>query len=236
MRPVVLLAANFVRESRWPILLLLAWFAVSFGLFGGFGAERIAPDDVVFYLRQQALYIVVFAVFLCASALHHDRRSRRILLVLSKSINRGQYLAALLLGTLSVTVFNCIALAASVTGLMARSGSVANGVWQLALAVLAAAAVASSLALLFATFLNPFLATTLTAVVLGAPALLHVEKQAWAILSPALLLLNNVLEFQLQTGWMLNSGATAAALLETILLLGVAALVFARIDISLPGE
>ena len=119
---------------------------------------------------------------------------------------------------------------------MARSGSIAHGVWPLALAVLAAAAVASSLALLFATFLNPFLATTLTAVVLGAPALLHVEKQAWVILSPALLLLNNVLEFQLQPGWRLNGGATAAALLETILLLGVAALVFARIDISLPGE
>src|SRR5437868_5462263 len=89
--PVLEIAVNFVRENRWPILLLLIWIVLSALVFGGTD-QRVAVDDLVFYVRQQALYIVVFTAFLASTAVNNERKSRRILLVLSKAISRGEYL------------------------------------------------------------------------------------------------------------------------------------------------
>ena len=104
MKPVLLIAANFLREHRWPVLILFAWIVLTALAAGGFGRDRVAPDDVVFYVQQQAVYICVFSAFLAAGAIHNERKSRRILLVLSKAMSRGQYLLAVILGTWAVAL------------------------------------------------------------------------------------------------------------------------------------
>src|SRR5206468_7685613 len=115
------IAVNFVRENRWPILLLLIWIVLSALVFGGTD-QRVAVDDLVFYVRQQALYIVVFTAFLASTAVHNERKSRRILLVLSKSISRGEYLLSLLTGSLMVAMLYAAVFGVCCTWLAIRSG------------------------------------------------------------------------------------------------------------------
>ena len=105
-----LIARNFLRENRWPVLILLAWIIFSTAVTAGFGRERVVPEDVVFFVQQQAVYICAFSAFLAANAIHNERRSRRILLVLSKAVSRGEYLLAMLIGTLTMTASLCGAL------------------------------------------------------------------------------------------------------------------------------
>ena len=99
MKPVLLLAANFLRQRRWPVLLMFAWIVLTGLAAGGFGRDRVVAEDVAFYVQQQAIYICIFSAFLAADAINSERKSRRILLVLSKAINRGEYLLGNILGT-----------------------------------------------------------------------------------------------------------------------------------------
>src|SRR5581483_10862091 len=69
-----------------------------------FGRSRAVVADVVFYVQQQAVYICVFSSFLAADAIHSERRSRRILLVLSKAVSRAEYLLAIFLATWTMAI------------------------------------------------------------------------------------------------------------------------------------
>ena len=64
VRPVSLIAANFLREHRWPVLILFAWIVLGAAATGDFGRSRPVSEDVVFYCQQQAMYICVFSAFL----------------------------------------------------------------------------------------------------------------------------------------------------------------------------
>ena len=105
VRPVLLIAANFLREHRWPVLILFAWIVLTAA-----GCRRISagaarwPMTWCFTVQQQAIYICVFSAFLAADAIHNERKSRRILLVLSKAISRGEYLLAVILGTCAMAI------------------------------------------------------------------------------------------------------------------------------------
>ena len=104
MMAMVLIAANFLRENRWPIVVLLVWIVLTALAAGGFGRDHTAADDVVFYVQQQAIYICLFCTFLAAGAIYNERKSRRIVLVLAKAVKRSDYLLAILLGTLELAV------------------------------------------------------------------------------------------------------------------------------------
>ena len=69
MKPVWLIAANFLREHRWPVLILFAWTVLTALAAADFGRGRVAPDDVVFYIQQQTVYICVVTAFLAADAI-----------------------------------------------------------------------------------------------------------------------------------------------------------------------
>ncbi len=97
MRNVLLIAVSFVREQRWPIFVLLLW-VVGLCLIGLTIDLRKSREDVLIIFKQLAVYGVAFAVFFGGSAIHNDRRSRRILAVLSKAVGRKQYLCGLLTG------------------------------------------------------------------------------------------------------------------------------------------
>lgn len=234
MRPVALLAANFVRENRWPILLLFAWITGSGVLFGGFIGEHPSTDDVVFYVRQQALYVVVFAVFLATSAIQNDRRSRRILLVLSKAISRGQYLTAILLGTAATAIALLVATGISVRWLSLRAPAPLKAIWPAMIVVFVGAMLAASLGSLFSTFVKPFIATGLTALVGTAPMFVG-QFGRWRVLFAGPALIGNMIQFG-SANWVPDWSAVGSALVEVSAFWLAAVLLFARIDITVAEE
>ena len=64
MKPVLLMAANFLREHRWPALLLFVWIALLALAAGDLTRRYAVPEDVIFYIAQQAIFICVFSAFL----------------------------------------------------------------------------------------------------------------------------------------------------------------------------
>jgi hypothetical protein len=169
MKPVFLIAINFVREQRWPILVLLLWVLVLafLGLMTSAGREG---EDLLFVFKQVALYVVAFSVFFGSSAIYNDRRSRRILSVLSKAIERRQYLSGLVLGIAIASAIYCFALGLTGSWTLGEAGFPVGQTWFLMLCLAAACALAGTVALMFSTFLNPFFAAGATAAAMGIPA------------------------------------------------------------------
>src|SRR5438105_13433707 len=100
MRHIALIAINFFREQRWPILVLMSWvFLLS--VLGLVVDLRKASDDVLFIFQQGVGYGVLFTIFFGASAIHNERKTRRILAVLFKSVGRGQYVSVLIIEIMS---------------------------------------------------------------------------------------------------------------------------------------
>ena len=164
------IALNFLRENRWPVLILLAWIVFTAVATAGFGRERVVAGRRGFlraaaggvHLRVQRLS--------AANAIHNERKSRRILLVLSKAVSRGEYLLAMLLGTLAMAVVYAVLFAACCTWLAHRAGLPTGGVfgsspcwsWQAPLS-------RPAVGMFFSTFLNPYLAIALTVTMFAAP-------------------------------------------------------------------
>ena len=67
MRVAVLIAANFLREQRWVLVALVASVIVLSSL-ASWDTAATALDDVLYFLKQQALYGVAFSVFLASAA------------------------------------------------------------------------------------------------------------------------------------------------------------------------
>lgn len=231
-----LIAQNFVRENRWPILILSVWIIFTTLITTGFGRARVSVYDAIFFVQQQAMYICGFSAFLAAYAIHNERKSRRVLLVLSKAVSRGQYLLAILIGFLTMAAGYAVLFGVCCTWLANRAGLPTGGVWGVALLVIAGSAIAAAVGIFFSTFLNPYLAIALTASMFGAPGLLHPEHQPWFRLFPGLPVLLDILHFRFRAGWTMDWGAVVLALLEAALFWGLAVLVFAHRDIAVPVE
>ncbi len=234
MRTVSLIALNFLRESRWAILLLLLWAVVS----GGAAAYsiRTEQDDALFLLKQQAVYGVVFTAFLASSAIYNQRRSRRILAVLAKAISRPQYLAGLELGFLFSVAVYCLAVAALGGWVFARAGFSVTDVIPLAVVLFAASALAGSVALLFSTFVSPLFAIALTAIVVGINGMLaHVSSGALARVMPTYVLMQSILGFSLES-WTPAWTAAGWAIVESFAVWALASLIFSYRDLAVAVE
>src|SRR5690348_1880111 len=109
MRPILLVAGGLVRQQRWYVVLLLGWVGASAVIFAS--PRGSSPEDLMFFLHQQAVYGGALTVFLTCGALHNERRSRRILGVLSKAVTRAQYLCGLFVGSLAISAMYCVATA-----------------------------------------------------------------------------------------------------------------------------
>src|SRR5437867_379986 len=97
MKAIWLIAVNFVREQRIVLLVFILWlfgFVLLFGMFTGAGG----PGEYEALFQQQTLYGIVYGLLVAISSVHGERKSRRILAVLSKGIYRGEYIAGLMLG------------------------------------------------------------------------------------------------------------------------------------------
>ncbi len=231
MKPVSLIAVNFLRENRWAVILLMIW-----GVGSGFAAAltiRSSTDDALFFLKQQAAYSVFFTVFLAASALYNQRRSRRILSVLSKGIERHEYLAGIVLGFTIVSLCYSIIFAISGACTFALAGVNPVAILPLALTLLIASVLAGTVALFFSTFMNPLFTLASTSLLVGASAV-FARDIAFAL--PAYSLLESTMGFNLHQTATHPWVAASWGVIEIVLLWVAASVVFARRDIAVSVE
>jgi ABC-type transport system involved in multi-copper enzyme maturation permease subunit len=231
MRPVLLIAANYLREQRWLVVVLLAWVfgsSLVLGLDGNSGSE-----DAAFFLHQQAAYGVAFATFLAASAIQTERRSRRILSVLSKAIERRQYLAGLLLGIGAVEGIYVLSMAIGALWVLPESGVSLSAITYSLPLVLLSALLAAAVALFFATFLHPLFALVATAisVAVSATVALTLAQPDFPVV-PVYALLAYVMRESLTASRPPDAVLCGVAVLQVFLFWLAAAKVFSYRDIA----
>ncbi len=236
MKPVLLIAVNFVREQRWPILVLLLWvLLLAFqGLVTEIPRER---DDLLFIFKQVAVYVVVFSIFFGGSAIYNERRSRRILAVLAKDVARHQYLSGLVMGVTMACGIYCFTLGLTGSWTLGQSGFQIREVWFLMACLAAASALAGTVALMFSTFLNPFFAAGATALVLLLPAVLErTVSPSLGMLVPAWELGAVIMKASFDAPVAILWIPILLALAETVLFWMISAWIFARVDIAVAVE
>jgi ABC-type transport system involved in multi-copper enzyme maturation permease subunit len=230
-----LIAVNFVREQRWPIFVLLLWVLLLafLGLIADIQRQR---EDLLFIFKQVAVYVVVFSVFFGGSAIHNERKSRRILAVLSKAVGRQQYLSGLVLGvTIACTIY-CFALGITGSWTLGEAGFSVRQVWFLMLYLIVASMLAGTIALMFSTFLNPFFAAGATAMVLGLPAVAAHVGARWEYVIPVYSLSAAVLKSSFKPAGDALWFPLGLAVMETIVFWVLAARIFSRMDIAVAVE
>jgi ABC-type Na+ efflux pump permease subunit len=236
VRTVSLIAANFLREHRWPVLILFAWIVLTAAATADFGRSRAVPADVDFYVEQQAMYICVFSAFLAADAIHSERKSRRILLLLSKAVSRGQYLLAVILGTWTMAIAYALLFGICGVWLTAQAVLPSAGLWPMVALVIAGSLVAATVAMCFSTFLNPYVATAFTVVLFALPGVMHAQRYAWSAWLPGFPILLEFVRFSFRSGWTVDFRTVVAAVLQSAVFGAAAAAVFNRRDVAIPVE
>ena len=142
----------------------------------------------------------------------------------------------MLVGTLAMAVVYAVLFAACCIWLAHRAGLPTNDIWLVSALVVAASAISAAVGMFFSTFLNPYLAITLTVTIFAAPGLMHPEHQPWFRLIPGLPVLLDVLHFRFRAGWSMDWGAVMITVLEAALFWGLGVVVFAYRDIAVPVE
>jgi hypothetical protein len=237
VKSVLLIAVNFVREQRWPILVMLLWVLLL--AFLGLSTEAARQrEDLLFVFKQVAVYVVAFSVFFGSSAIYNDRRSRRILSILSKAVARQQYLSGLVLGITIASAIYCSALGMTGSWTLGQSGFRVREVWFLMVCLLAACTLAGTVALMFSTFLNPFFAAGATAAVMGLPALASYTSAGsyWGLAVPVYALVAAVLKSSFEPSASGSWAPIVLALGETLVFWLVAARIFSYVDIAVSVE
>jgi hypothetical protein len=236
MKPALLIAINFVREQRWPIFVLLLWVLLLafLGLFSDITRRR---EDLLFVFKQVAVYVIVFSIFFGGSAIYNERKSRRILAVLSKSVARYQYLSGLVLGITITSGIYCFALGFTGSWTLGEAGFPVSRVWFLMICLLAACTLAGTVALMFSTFLNPFFAAGATAAVLGLPALASYTIAAqWQYAIPVYPLGAIIVESSFNSPGKASWLPLGLAVVETLVFWVLSARIFSLVDIAVAVE
>ncbi len=230
LRPVLLIAANFVREQRWALITLMLYvivFGAGLALSGGQSEE-----DTLFLLRSTSMYGLAFAGLLSASAVHNERRSRRILAVLSKGIERGTYLGGLLAGTMLASGVFCATIFA--VGFLATRKALELAPFALMLMLLYL--LAATAAMMFSTIFHPLLATAAAGLLLTAEAFAaHSLGGAWEAVLPSWTLVDHATSYGIR-GWTMPWTACVSAWVHAVIFWGIATKVFERRDIAVAIE
>ena len=219
-----------MREQRWPLVTLLLYVVVFGGGIALFGGQ--SEEDTLFMLRSTSMYGLAFTGLLSASALNNERRTRRILAVLSKGISRGEYLAGLLLGAMLASGVYCLTIFA--VGALATHRIAILVPFAAMLMVLFL--LASTAALVFSTVFHPLLASAAAGLFLGAEGLLaRALGGIWLELLPSYELVDRAVNFG-EAGWHAPWLACLAAVVQAGIFWMVANLIFARRDIAVAVE
>ena len=235
-RAMWLIGGNLVREQRWMALLLALYVVVMSGIIAHDGG-KVAAGDVAFLIKQQAIYAVLFSALLALSALHNERKSRRILAVLSKSVTRAQYLAGLLLGVMVLIGGYCLLVFLAGAFLVRAIDVPAAQIGVMVLAAVVASLLAATVALFFTSMLPPILATAATGLALASPLALE------PLLGPPAQLVLPVYSLSMMIGrsafdlsWSGIAPLLGAGLAEAAAMWLLAVLVFSLKDVAVAVE
>jgi ABC-type Na+ efflux pump permease subunit len=172
---------------------------------------------------------LVVVAFLASSAIHNEKRSRRIVGVLSKSVSRMQYLLALLLGSAGFAAVYALAIDVSVLWSLGFSGSTVRFAAAFFCTFVSAAFWLAALALCLSTFMLPFLAATLSGAAGLLPLLSTYTPVTW---SPVAALLKAATS----SASSIQSLAIALAVLEAAVFVICGAAIFSRRDVTVSIE
>jgi hypothetical protein len=232
LRLVGMIAINFVREQRWPIL-VLQLSVLGLAALGLLADARSDRDDLLLTFKQLGMYGVAFSIFFGGSAIYNERRSRRILAVLGKAITRRDYLSGLLLGVALASGLFSFMLGFTGTWTLCALGFSFLYLWYLMACVVAACVLSASVALFFSAYLNPWMSALFTGLALGVPGVLAFQFGGWWVyILPLYSLMRVFLKASFEHPGMSAGWAIPAALVETIALWLAASWVFARMDVA----
>lgn len=233
MSAILLLAGNFVREQRLVLILMSTWIIVFAGLFAFISDANTRPEELEVFYRQELAYGIAIGVFSGASIVHKERRSRRILAVLSKGIHRVQYLAGVLLGIACVTAMY-YGLVAAANSWLIHQMHFEGGVLTPAIAGWLATQLATVIGLAFGTFLPPLIAAVCAALVsalgMAIPAHPHVFPVSQFLRSAVFATYADGLRWNGYTGF------ASAVTIQTAIVFTIAAWIFRRRDITVAVE
>lgn len=202
-------------------------FGAGMALVGG-----QSDEDTLFILHSTSMYGLAFTGLLSASAINNERRSRRILAVLSKGVERGTYLAGLLAGAMLASAVYCATIYA--VGALALHAFVA--LVPFAIMLMALFLLASTVALAFSTVFHPLLATAAAALLLSGEAYAaKVLGGIWASVLPAWLLIDRATTYGEQ-GWSAPWAACLMAVVQAVIFWAVGTAIFQRRDIAVAIE
>ena len=90
-----LIAQRLLWQNRWLFLMLMFWpYVMTIVLCVGGSPD---PDDVLWMLHQECFAGLALVAVTGSTLLGNEQRSRRIIMVLARSVSRPQYLFSLLL-------------------------------------------------------------------------------------------------------------------------------------------
>jgi hypothetical protein len=227
-----MIALNFIREQRWPIL-VLQLSVLGLAALGLLADRRSDRDDLLLTFKQLGMYGVAFSVFFGGSAIYNERRSRRILAVLGKAITRRDYLTGLLLGVALASGLFCFLLGFTGSWTLTALGFSSSYLWYLMLCVVSACVLSASVALFYSTHLNPWMSAMFTGLTLGVPGVLTFQfGGSWEYVLPLYGLMRVFLQASYEHPEMSAGWAIPAALLQALALWLASSWVFARIDVA----
>ncbi len=236
MKNVLLIAGNHLRDQRWILLTMFGYVLFMSSLMGAF-VHRSNYEDARFFVEQQMWFAVLFGMFLSTSAVNTDMRTRRLPAILSKAVERWQYLLGILVGITSAIVAYCCVVALLGILFADRAGYPLTGVGQFAASVLVTTVAVETLGLFFGLLVPPIFATTATVGLLTAVPLFALQFAHSAVyLAPvALLATQTVRHFHGETAPQLE-GALVATAVYAVIVFFVALAVFQRRDLARATE
>lgn len=228
MIPILLLGRSFLRQNRWLVLGFAAWPLIM-SIFVWSPQHPANRAEVAEVLQQEIFYGIAVMAFLASSALYNEKRSRRVIGVLSKGVSRTQYLLGFLAGCACFAAVYFLSVGASQLWLLELSRPVLQGASILCFYGILACIWVSALALLCSVVMPTFLAAALAAAIAFAPmASPHVS----AIIAPIPALINEMNSVQPS----IRCSAIASAILESVFLAMLGARTFRARDVTVNVE
>jgi ABC-type transport system involved in multi-copper enzyme maturation permease subunit len=236
MKNVFLIAGNHLRDQRWILLTMFGYVLFMSSLMGAF-VHRSNYEDARFFVEQQMWFAVLFGMFLSTSAVNTDMRTRRLPSILSKAVERWQYLLGILVGITSAIIAYCFVVALLGMLFSSRAGHPLAGVTQFGISVLVTTLAVETVGLFFGLLVPPIFATTATVGLLTAVPLFALQFAHGAVyLAPvALLATQTVRHFNGGAAPQLQSALIATIVYAVIVFL-VALAVFHKRDLARATE
>jgi hypothetical protein len=231
MRPIWLIATSFLRQNLLAICVLL-FYIIFFSVVFTFIPHRKGElEGFSLIFKQQATYGLLFSIFLCLSAVYQERKSKRILAVLSKGILRSEYLAGQILGAALFAVIYCGALELEMRWFAFRFHFEPRTEGVI-FATLIGALVASALALVCGSVLHPYIAAVVCSLLIAAPGGLAKVIPPLSPLFPVSHVFYGIIGSNFEKGWQAGWLFLPFALLHLLAIWLVGSALFHKTDVT----